>query len=92
MNNYKRRPKVGDPNDHDLLIILNSKMDHVLRVLEEFPAHGSRLGALETANAVKSTQIDTICEEVEKLRSTNTVWSVINSVGVGLSGLIGFIK
>jgi len=78
--------------DHDLLLKLVGQVDHIIHVLNDMPDYGKRIRELEASDRVNEEQIATNCKEVEKLRSANTAWSVLNSIAAVMAGLIGWIR
>lgn len=76
---------MGNAEDHDLLIRLDAKMDEVLLKIACIPDVTKRQGILEEKQ-------ETDRKEIDRLRSTNNIWSFINTVGVVIAGVLGFTR
>jgi len=76
--------------DHDLLVKLNSKVDFIIETLKQIPQLEERVRTVEKTDEKREEQISTIKNEIEKLRNTNTTWSIINTIGIFIAGALGF--
>ena len=68
-------------NDHDLLISLNSKVDSILLRYNEMDTIEKRVREIEIKRGGDMESITTIKNEIEKLRTTNAIWSTLNTLG-----------
>ena len=68
-------------NDHDLLISLNSKVDSILLRYNEMEKIKKRVREIEIKRGGDMESITTIKNEIEKLRTTNAIWSTLNTLG-----------
>ena len=68
-------------NDHDLLISLNSKVDSILLRYNEMDTIEKRVREIEIKRGGDIESITTIKNEIEKLRTTNAIWSTLNTLG-----------
>ncbi|GAP07132.1 hypothetical protein ATHL_02000 [Anaerolinea thermolimosa] len=75
--------------DHDLLITLNQKVDHILKIVEDTDR---RLRSVEIDKSAIQNEVDTLSDEVERLRVKSDTWSTINSIGIALGTLLGILK
>lgn len=76
---------MGNAEDHDLLLRLDTKMDQVLKAIAEIPEVSRRVGVLESKQQTDRA-------EIERLRGQNTAWSVLNTIGVFVAGILGYFK
>ena len=79
---------MGTESDHDLLIRLDSKLDSVIEKMGEIPSLTCRVNKLE--NTVQL--IPDMKDDIKKLEEKSNTWSIINSIGVFVAGLFGFLK
>lgn len=68
-------------NDHDLLISLNSKVDSILLRYNEMDTIEKRVREIEIKRGGDIENITTMKNEIEKLRTTNAIWSALNTLG-----------
>lgn len=80
-------------NDHDLLISLNAKVDNILDRLSSIDAIEKRVRDIEVFNSTVTEQMKTQKDEINKLRTVNSAWSTLNTVGgLILAALMGWIS
>jgi uncharacterized protein (UPF0335 family) len=82
------------PNEEvqDLLVKLTrleGKIDNILENIKDIP---DRVRCLEADSKVHAESISTIKSEIEKLRTTNTIWSFFNSIAIGIATILGISR
>ena len=77
-----------DEKDHELLIMMNGKLDGLVAGLAGIPALEIRVRAVEQIQTAHGVAIDTIAKEVEKLRNTSNLWSTFNTLVAGVATAI----
>lgn len=75
-------------NDHELLIRLEVKLDNALGKLDLLPQIEERVRNLE----IDTSTLSDMKKDIEKLEDKSNAWSVLNSLGVLITGLIAFLK
>ena len=61
-------------------------------VMDEVRAIKDNVHTLDNEQCVQAEKVKTVEEEVDKLRSRDTVWSIGNSVGAAIAGLLALTK
>lgn len=74
-------------DDKEALIRLEEKVDTILDRLKDLTRIEERVRILETV----THGIPDMKDDIKALESKSNTWSLINSVGVALAGLLGFI-
>jgi len=74
-------------DDKEALIRLEEKVDTILDRLKDLTRIEERVRILETV----THGIPDMKDDIKALESKSNTWSLINSVGVALAGLFGFI-
>jgi len=74
--------------DKELLIRLEGKVDAILEKLKDLPPLEERVRWVEQ----KVTSLDEMKEDIKNLEKKSDTWSVLNSMGVFIAGLFGFLK
>lgn len=75
--------------DKELLIRLDGKVDNIIKILEGIPKLEDKVNRVDAQNWVEDEQIATLKGEVEKLRSQQTFWSTLNSIGIAIGTILG---
>jgi hypothetical protein len=79
---------MGNENsDKELLIRLEEKVDTILDKISIIPALEERIRYTEK----EVYGIPDIKKDIEKLEEKSNTWSIINSIGVFIAGLFGFL-
>jgi hypothetical protein len=76
-------------DDHDLIIKINSKLDHVIERLGDIPKIDERIRQVEINNASSNKVLSNNCEEIQKLRTKTEAHNWINSVAILIGTVIG---
>lgn len=74
-------------DDKETLIRLEEKVDTILERLKDLTKIEERVRSLENV----THGIPDMKDDIKALESKSNTWSLINSVGVALAGLFGFI-
>jgi hypothetical protein len=74
------------------LATVETKIDSIIEALKQIPPIEERVRGLETSEAKRGEQLDTLSDEVGTLRTANTAWSALNSVAVFVTAYLGFNK
>lgn len=72
-------------SDKELLIRLEGKVDAILENMKEIPELEKRVRAVET----QTVSIPEMKQDIKALEAKSDTWSVINSVGVFIAGVLG---
>ena len=80
-----------DEKDHELLIMMNGKLDGLSASLGTIVAIENRLRTVEETQGRHSERIDDAEREVDKLRSQSTLWAGLNSIGVVIGSALAFV-
>ena len=75
---------MGDVEDHELLIILNVKIDSILEALKQVPALEIRVRNVETDTAKLKADMENNTGSIKS-------WNIINSIGVVIAAISGFL-
>ena len=81
--------------DRELLIRLEGKVDNILEKLKDIPVLEKRVRELEIDCKeldVQKSRLENLEEDVDNLNRKSENWSIINSIGVAIAGLIAFFK
>ncbi|MEP0806259.1 MAG: hypothetical protein HRF47_12260 [Chloroflexota bacterium] len=83
-------------NDRDLLVRLDTKLDSLGKELSEIKgmmlAHDSRIREVELEQSHNKGTIETLKQEVEKLRTRGNTNDIIIAIGTVLVGILSFVK
>lgn len=78
-------------NDHDLLIQLDTKMNHLIETLKDLPALESRLRDAENKTVQNSTEIANVKKDLDIVQKKSNQWDLILAVITLLSGIITLV-
>ena len=80
-------------NGRVTLAVVAQKVDEVLRRMDRIDhaceRYDTRIGALETGQAERRTQVGDIRNDIDALEKKAESWNLLNSVGVAIAGVLG---
>jgi hypothetical protein len=80
-------------NDHDLLIGLNAKVDSILERFTTIDNVEKRVRDLEIMLSGYKADLVTTKDEIQKLRTNNSIWSAANTLGgIILAVILGLFR
>ena len=74
--------------DKELLIRLEEKVDAILEKIQEIPKLEERVRCVEK----DIRGMDGMKDDIKELKETSKTWSILNSLGVFVAGLLGFLR
>ncbi len=80
-----------DLKDHDLLILVNSKLDNLIDRFDKMDAE-KRIRDLEVDKAKQAEEIASIQKTVDKLNTINGVWNFLNSLALAVAAWFAINK